>query len=87
METENLCELQKIENELRFGIEKLEITQTMILAANSVDVSVDEVVVRKILEIGLPYRTGSLDAVSKVVKGVSQDVIDDMLDTAIAAIE
>lgn len=87
METENLSELQKIENELRFGMETFEITQTMILSANSVDASVDETVVRKILEIGLPYRTGSLDAVSKVVKGVSQDVIDDMLDAAIAAIE
>lgn len=89
MVTENMSEAQRIEKELLFSknIEQNEITQGMINAAKTVDDSIDEAVIRKILEIGLPYRTGSLDDVARAIKGVPQDIIDDILDAAIAAIE
>lgn len=65
----------------------IEITQAMIDAAKNIDDTVSDSLVQKILEVGLPYRMNSIMDVSKVVKNVPDDVIDEMLDAAISAIE
>lgn len=62
------------------------ISESMIYAAKNIDASASESTIKKILEIGLPYRPSSADDVSRTIKDYKANVINDMLKAAIATI-
>lgn len=63
------------------------ISQSMIDAAKKIDASASESAIRKILELGLPYRSSSADDVSRTIKGFPPEIIDGMLEAAIATMQ